>query len=300
MPGAGTLTRTISDAEGKQELPGKTVRSEGDPDTGDLATDESYVGLGDTFTFYKDVYDWSSLDNKGLPLDATVHYGQDYDNAFWDGSRMVFGDGDGEVFTRFTVSVGVIAHELTHGFTQFTSRLEYVGQSGALNESMSDVFGAMVEQYAKKQTAAEASWLVGEGLFLPAVQGRALRSMLEPGTAYDDDVLGKDPQPADMAGYVETTEDNGGVHINSGIPNRVFAVAAQALGGSSWERAGRVWFDTLTSGTLSPTVDFAGFSSATLATASSLFGTESDVHRAIASAWSTVGVDPMDAADRKT
>jgi Zn-dependent metalloprotease len=294
--GPGGLTRTIADAQGKQELPGVAVRSEGDPDTGDAATDESYVGLGDTYTFFRDVYDWSSLDNKGLPLDATVHYGQDYDNAFWDGERMVFGDGDGEVFTRFTVSVGVIAHELTHGFTQFTSRLEYVGQSGALNESVSDVFGAMVEQYAKKQTAADASWLVGEGLFLPAVQGRALRSMLEPGTAYDDDVLGKDPQPADMAGYVETTEDNGGVHINSGIPNRAFAVAAQALGGSSWERAGRVWFDTLTSGTLSPTVDFAGFADATLTTASTLFGTESDVHRAISGAWSTVGVDPADSA----
>lgn len=101
-----------------------------------------------------------------------MHYGQDYDNAFWDGSRMVFGDGDGEVFARFTISLGVIAHELAHGFTQYTTPLEYKDQAGALNESVSDVFGALVEQYTAKQNAEDASWLIGEGLFLPAVQGK--------------------------------------------------------------------------------------------------------------------------------
>ncbi|BBE24050.1 hypothetical protein MN0502_29330 [Arthrobacter sp. MN05-02] len=144
-----------------------------------------------------------------------MHYGTDYDNAFWDGERMVFGDGDGEIFGRFTASLTVISHELVHGFTQYSTNLEYQGQSGALNESLSDVFGVLVEQRELGQDAADATWLVGAGIFTAQVQGSALRSLRAPGTAYDDDVLGRDPQPATMADYVETTSDNGGVHINS-------------------------------------------------------------------------------------
>ena len=89
-------------------------------------------------------------------------------------------------------------------------------------------------QYTAGQPAAEASWLIGEGLFTPAVHGVALRSMRAPGTAYDDPVLGKDPQPATMADYVETEDDAGGVHTNSGIPNHAFFLAATAIGGNSW------------------------------------------------------------------
>lgn len=292
LPGSGApgLTRTIFDARGTQVLPGSQVRAEGAAGTGDAATDEAYAGLGDTYALYQQAFGRASLDGAGLPLDATVHYGQSYDNAFWDGQRMVFGDGDGEVFTRFTVSASVIGHELTHGVTQYTAGLAYQGQSGALNESISDVFGVLVEQHAAGQTAAEASWLVGHGLFLPAVQGRALRDMAAPGTAYDDDVLGRDPQPATMAGYVLTTEDNGGVHLNSGIPNHAFQLAAVALGGFAWPRAGQVWFDVLTGGTLDSDVDFAGFASATVVAAGSRFGDGSDVQGAVRTAWSQVGV----------
>ena len=248
------------------------------------------MGLGDTYALFQQAFGRASLDGAGLPLDATVHYGQSYDNAFWDGQRMVFGDGDGEVFTRFTVSASVIGHELTHGVTQYTAGLAYQGQSGALNESISDVFGVLVEQHAAGQTATKASWLVGHGLFLPAVQGRALRDMAAPGTAYDDDVLGRDPQPATMAGYVLTTDDNGGVHLNSGIPNHAFQLAAVALGGYAWLRAGQVWFDVLTGGTLASDVDFAGFASATVAAAGSRFGDGSDVQGAVRTAWTQVGV----------
>lgn len=291
---AVTPTRSVFDAQFARELPGIPVRREGQPATGDASVDEAYEGLGVTFEFFRDVYGRDSLDGRGLPLDATVHYDRDYDNAFWDGERMVFGDGDGEVFGRFTASLSVIAHELAHGFTQYTSRLAYSGQSGALNESLSDVFGVLVEQYSLGQDADHASWLVGEGLFLPAVEGRALRSMIAPGTAYDDDVLGRDPQPADMNSYVETTADNGGVHINSGIPNRAFALAAVGLGGPSWDRAGQVWFDVCTDPSLSPTVDFEGFASATVQAAGSRFGEESDVRRVVAHAWASVGVAARD------
>ncbi|MDO9398673.1 MAG: M4 family metallopeptidase, partial [Herbiconiux sp.] len=246
-------------------------------------------GLGATHALLREAFGRESIDGRGLPLLATVHYGRDYDNAFWDGERMVFGDGDGEIFERFTASLSVIGHELAHGVTQYTAGLVYQGQSGALNESFSDVIGALVEQHRRGQTAGEASWLIGEGLFTSAVEGRALRSMIAPGTAYDDDVLGRDPQPADMAGYVETADDNGGVHLNSGIPNRAFALAAVELGGAAWKRAGRVWFDTI-SGPLAATASFADFAAATLEAARSRFGAESAEAVAIGRAWATVGV----------
>jgi Zn-dependent metalloprotease len=282
--------RAVTDAHGTETLPGTLVRSETDGPTGDLAVDEAFDGLGATYALYSDVYGRASIDGAGLPLDATVHYGDDYDNAFWNGDRMVFGDGDGEVFGRFTASVSVIGHELTHGVTQFTANLDYEGQSGALNESVSDVFGALVEQYAAEQTVAEASWLIGAGLFTSAVQGRALRSMKAPGTAYDDDVLGTDPQPATMAGYVTTADDNGGVHTNSGIPNHAFYLVAAALGGYAWEHAGWIWYDTLTAGAIRASVDFAGFAAATVEAAARRFGATSAEVAAVREAWSTVGV----------
>jgi len=224
-----------------------------------------------------------------------VHYGVDYDNAFWDGERMVFGDGDGEVFRGFTGSTTVIGHELAHGVVQHTANLEYQGQPGALNESIADVFGALTEQHLLGQSAAQASWLIGAEIFTDAVEGRALRSMIEPGTAYDDDELGKDPQPAHMSGFVKTTEDNGGVHINSGIPNRAFALFATALGGNAWERAGAVWYRALTGG-LSSTATFVEFADATVAAATALDGEAGDAGPSPAAAaaarraWATVGV----------
>ena len=285
------LTRTIHDAGGGETLPGEIVRREGETEVSDVAVNEAYDGLGHTYRLFDEVYERDSIDGAGLPLNGTVHYGTDYDNAFWDGERMVFGDGDGVVFTRFTASLTVIGHELTHGVTQFTANLAYQGQSGALNESVSDVFGALVEQYALGQSVAEASWLIGVGLFTDEVEGSALRSMKAPGTAYDDDVLGKDPQPDSMAGYVETTDDNGGVHLNSGIPNRAFYLAAAAIGGNAWETAGRIWYDTLTAGSIRADSDFAEFAAATTDAAFVRFGDDSVEHRAVLEAWATVGID---------
>jgi len=286
----GPLERTISDAGGTEELPGRVVRREGEPPTDDVAVTEAHDALGATHALFLEAYGRSSIDGSGLPLDATVHYGLDYDNAFWDGRRMVFGDGDGEVFRRFTASVSVVGHELAHGVTQYTTALEYEGQSGALNESVSDVFGALVEQHLLGQTADEATWLIGEGLFTDEVQGRALRSMAAPGTAYDDDVLGKDPQPAHMDDYVETTEDAGGVHLNSGIPNKAFHLVATALGGRAWERAGQVWYDAITSGDVSPTSTFAEFAAVTVAAAEARWGAGSSEARATTEGWRGVGV----------
>jgi Zn-dependent metalloprotease len=282
--------RTISDAQNRERLPGARVRSEDDPPTGDESVDEAFDGLGSTFDFFWDAFKHNGIDDAGGQLLATVHYGRDYDNAFWNGERMVFGDGDGDIFTGFTGSITVIAHELAHGVTEASGGLLYEGQSGALNESISDVFGALAEQHQLGQTADEASWLIGAGIFTDAVQGRALRSMIEPGTAYDDDVLGKDPQPGHMRDYVVTEGDNGGVHINSGIPNRAFALTALALGGHAWERAGLIWYRALTSGTLSNTADFAEFAAATVAAAEAEYGVESEEVAAVRAGWAAVGV----------
>ena len=286
--------RTVSDAENSETLPGTTVRSEGDDATGDEAVDEAYDGLGATFALFSEVYGRNSIDGAGLPLDATVHYGVDYDNAFWNGDRMVFGDGDGEIFRRFTASLTVIGHELAHGVTQYTAELVYEGQSGALNESLSDVFGVLVEQYSLEQSAAEASWLIGAGLFTDEVEGSALRSMKAPGTAYDDDVLGADPQPGHFDDYVETDDDNGGVHINSGIPNRAFYLVAERLGGNAWERAGQIWYDTLGL-ELKPRSTFAEFAAATVTAAAARYGESSDEVEAVHAGWTGVGV-AVDAA----
>jgi Thermolysin metallopeptidase, alpha-helical domain/Thermolysin metallopeptidase, catalytic domain/Emfourin len=288
------LQRTIGDAKNTEELPGQTVRTEGQGATGDPAADEAYDGLGDTYALYSDAFKRDSLDGNGLPLLATVHYGQDYDNAFFNGEQMVFGDGDGKVFQRFTLSVDVIGHELTHGVTAYTANLDYSGQSGALNEHISDAFGSMVKQKKLDQTADQADWLVGAGLFTPVVHGVALRSMKEPGTAYDDPQLGKDPQPADMSGYVDTTDDNGGVHLNSGIPNRAFALAAVAIGGKTWEGIGLVWYDVLT-GSIETTCDFATFAGLTVSAAGARFGEGSSQQQAVQEAWITVGVLTADA-----
>jgi Zn-dependent metalloprotease len=286
----GPSNRSVFDAGGSEVLPGKLVRKEGESATGDPATDEAYAGLGHTHRLYADVFGRNSIDGRGLPLNATVHFGKLYDNAFWDGTQMVFGDGDGEVFERFTKSISVIGHELAHGVTQYSAALVYRNQAGAINESMSDVFGALVEQYVKNQSAAEASWLIGEGLFTPEVEGRALRSMKAPGTAYDDDVLGKDPQPDSMDSYVRTSADNGGVHINSGIPNRAFYLVSEKLGGNAWDSPGRIWYETLTSGDLPTGATFTVFARATAATAAELFGSDSKEHDAVRNAWETVKV----------
>jgi Zn-dependent metalloprotease len=286
----GPPQRTVYDTGASESLPGQVVRKEGEPATGDASADEAYAGLGHTHRLYAEAFGRNSVDGQGLPLDATVHFGKLYDNAFWNGEQMVFGDGDGEIFQRFTRSLSVIGHELAHGVTQHSAGLVYRNQAGAINESMSDVFGALVEQYVARQSAAEASWLIGEGLFTDQVEGSALRSLKAPGTAYDDDVLGKDPQPDSMDSYVRTTADNGGVHINSGIPNRAFYLVASELGGNAWETAGRIWYDTLTGGGLPANATFTRFAKATAASARELFGTESVEHDAVRKAWETVKV----------
>jgi hypothetical protein len=271
------LERLIHDAQNTEVLPGELVRSEGDEPVADEAVNEAYDGLGASYALFSEVFSRDSLDGRGMPLMASVHYGTDYDNAFFDGRLMVFGDGDDEVFTGFTGSVSIIGHELSHGVISHTADLEYSGQPGALNEHCADVFGALTEQHAAGQNAEDADWLIGAGIFTAEVTGRALRSMIEPGTAYDDDVLGKDPQPSHMDDFVTTESDNGGVHLNSGIPNRAFALAATAVGGPPGQAADRSGTGCSPVMRSRPRTDFAEFAELTIAEAAEQFGRGSDV-----------------------
>ena len=287
LPGSGDAAWTIHTAGNGSTLPGEPVRSEGEPPSGDLAVDEAYAGTEASVDLFRTVFSRDSYDGRGAPTVLTVHYERNYDNAFWDGRQLVFGDGDGKVFERFTKPVDVLAHEFTHAVTQYTAGLTYQGQSGALNESVSDVFASMVKQRLLGQSAQEADWLIGEGIFMPSINGRGLRSMSAPGTAYDDPVIGKDRQVGSMDDYVDTSEDNGGVHINSGIPNRAFYLVATELAEPTWERAGRIWYATLTGG-LAASTDFTGFAQATVDAAAELY--DDAVSSVVAEAWRSVGV----------
>jgi len=287
--GAG-LQRTIYNGDHRTTLPGSLICSEGNIDRNhsDADTMNAYDGLGDTYNFYKTAYGRNSIDNRGMPLKATVHYDNRYDNAFWNGSQMVFGDGDGVIFKSFTVSVDVIGHELTHGVTQHECNLVYQAQSGALNESMSDVFGSLIKQWVLHQTADQADWLIGDGLL---AHGGALRSMKAPGSAYKNDPnIGDDPQPADMSGYVDTEDDNGGVHLNSGIPNHAFYLAAAALGGNAWEQAGKIWYVALP--TLPENCSFQQAADLFHRAAVGLYGADSKQADAVGNAWANVGLPP--------
>lgn len=284
----GVVQRTIYNARHKGTLPGSVVRKEGQAAIHNRASDEAYDYLGATYDFYWKVLQRDSLDNKGLPLVASVHYEVDYPNAYWDGKQMIFGDGDGKIFNRFTIAIDIVAHELTHGVTESQNALLYIEQSGALNESMSDVFGAMVKQYHLKQSVDQADWIVGAGILFKGINGKGLRSMSAPGTAYDDPLLGKDPQPPTMAGFVSNRADNGGVHVNSGIPNRAFYLAATALGGNSWETTGKVWYQTLCDPTLTRTARFDEFAKLTVKHAKALLGQKAALQ--VQTAWKTVEV----------
>jgi Zn-dependent metalloprotease len=281
----GELRRTIFDAHRSTMLPGKLVVGEGGALPGGKAASpvrEAYENSGLTYNFFKEVFGRNSVDDRGHRLDSTVHFARDYDNAFWNGTQMVYGDGS--TFHDFTGALDVVAHELTHGVTQFAvpgGGLVYQGQSGALNESFSDCFGSMVKQWAKRQSVGAADWLIGDSI-VPAGDA-ALRSMAEPSR-------GLDPQPATMKDFVETGEDNGGVHINSGIPNHAFYLACQALGKEtkSWEVAGKIWYRAL--GLLQPFATFKQAQEACVHAAAMLYGEGSTQPKAVKDAWAQVGV----------
>lgn len=232
--------RSVYDSQNRwEQRVGTPVRAEGDDPTADADVNSAYDHTGTVREYFATQHGRDSIDGAGLPLILNVHYGVRYMNAFWDGDEMTFGDGDGRVFVGFARSLDVVAHELAHGVTQYTAMLEYRSQSGALNEHLSDVWGSAITQWANGEDADTADWLIGDEILAPGLEGQALRSMKAPGTAYDNPMMGKDPQPAHMSDYDASPADNGGVHVNSGIPNKAFYLAATAIGTPA---AASIWY----------------------------------------------------------
>ncbi|MCK8490455.1 MULTISPECIES: M4 family metallopeptidase [Spirosoma] len=264
-PPTKNADRLVYDSKTTQNQRLLLVRKEGGAASADPIVNTVYENTGAVRSYYKDTFNYLSVDNHGADLVLNVHFGKAYANAFWDGDEMTFGDGDGEVFINLANAIDVTAHELTHGVVQYTAGLNYQGQSGALNEHYADVFGSVIKQIAKKETAATADWLIGDEIMGPTLKGQALRSMKAPGTAYDNKLMGKDPQPAHMDNIYKGSQDNGGVHINSGIPNKIFYLVSVGI---ETDKAALLWFETLK--TLKPTTNFKSFKTAVLKQAKKL------------------------------
>lgn len=289
---AKTPRRVVYTAKNQTQLPGTIIRRENTQDTGDEDVDRVYDAAGHTWHFYYDLFGRNSINRRGMILRQTVHYGENYANAFWNGKQMVYGEGDGEVFGSFTGDIDVIGHELTHGVVQYEANLEYRFQSGALNESMADIFGIMIKQRAMNEDVNKSDWLIGKNIIMG--DEYALRSLKAPGTAYrNHPLIGTDPQPATMKDYknLNAWQDNGGVHINSGIPNFAFYVTCKNLGGFSWEKAGRIWYEALCNRNLmNSTSQFADAKAATITTAGRLFGSGSLEEKAVIAGWNEAQV----------
>lgn len=282
--------RSTYDA-GNTEFPagglGKLMRKDSQGATGDKAIDAAHDNAGLVHEFYASILGRDSIDGRGMQITSVVHYGSAFNNAYWDGEKMTYGDGDGKLFSPLSGALDVVAHEMAHGVTEHTAGLAYRNQSGALNESWSDVFGELVEQWAENRTgfgtpdaAKAADWLIGEDVFTPGTAGDALRSMRTPGTGYKGD-----PQPGHMKDYKRMTGDSGGVHVNSGIPNKAAYEAGIRIGG---EKLAKIWYTALTD-YLKSNSTFSDAANATFAAAQRLYGTGAE-SQAVLDAWQAVGI----------
>jgi len=229
VPGAGTAGRLIYDDQNQWIENVQFVRGEGDPDVAQHNANVAYDNLGAVRTYYHDKLGRNSIDNAGLNLVGNVNFGVGFDNAFWDPATlvMVFGNGSNTVFKDLTGDLDVAGHELTHGVTQFTAGLNYTpDQSGALNESFSDMLGTAIDARGAGRDTETHNWLIGEDIMADDLYGEALRNMAEPGTAFDNPIMGRDPQPRDMNGYFEPADP----HLMSGITNRWFYLICREIG----------------------------------------------------------------------
>ncbi len=286
---AGEKYRLVYDMEQRTSpLPGQLVREEGDASGTDDAVNEAYDYAGHTYDFYSALFGRNSLDGNGMILKSIVHYGENVPNAFWDGEQMLYGDGDGSIFLRFTRSIEVVAHELTHGVIQYESNLVYQDEPGALNEHFADVMSVLVEQRHKNQSVGEADWWLGGEILAPAVQARGIRTLTEEKAYENNPYLGTDPQPKHMRDKYTGPQDNGGVHINSGIPNHAFYLVAMELGGNAWEKAGVIWYKTLRA--LNRFSEFQEVASMTYQIAGTEYGSGSKEQQATKAAWERVGI----------
>jgi Zn-dependent metalloprotease len=286
MPSAlaavGPPAVTVYDCGHGSALPGTHVTNPGS--SSDTTAKRAFAEATAVADFYQKLFGRNSVDNAGKTLLSSIHYSVDYNNAFWNGSQMTYGDGDGNIFIDFTKGNDVIGHELTHGVTQYSAGLSYVNQAGGLNESISDVFGSMFRQWQANQDVTKADWLIGKDIMGPAALARGftcLRDMSSPAAKH---CLA--PQPTKFSQY----RDGMDPHESSGIPNLAFYKAATAIGGKSWEKAGKIWYQALTGFSPSPNMKMKVFADRTRKLAGSLFPSEPSVKTAVDKAWTAVGL----------
>ena len=272
----------VFDCHTGTSLPGTPVGNPGS--SVDATAKRAYVEEEAVAKFYWEVFKRDSIDGHHMTLISSIHYGVKFNNAFWNGSQMTYGDGDGQVFADFTLGDDVIGHELTHGVTQHSLALNYSGEAGGLNESISDVFGSMFRQWEKKQTVAQADWLIGADIMGPVSKQKGytcLRNMANP-----KDTHALAPQPDHYYPGLGNLDP----HYSSGVPNLAFTKAAKAIGGHSWEKAGQIWYKALTGSGPSPSMTMHQLAARTRSLSSSMYPSDASIHTAVDSAWTAVGL----------
>ena len=267
---------------------------------------DAQFGQEATLNYYQTIHNRNGIDGSGGPrissggstavIQSRVHYSSNYNNAFWNGSYMTYGDGDGTTFSPL-VTLDIAGHEMTHGVTERTANLTYARESGGLNESMSDIFGAMVESFARGGVVDADTWKIGEQAYTPANgTGDALRSMSDPPSAGDPDHYSERLYPGTCT--PSNANDQCGVHSNSGISNKAFFLAVAGgthpqsgvtVTGIAANDAARIFYRGLTV-YMTASTNFAGARTATLNAATDLFGSASTQYTTITNAWCAVGV----------
>jgi Zn-dependent metalloprotease len=273
---------TVFDCQNHTTLPGVAIAN---PDAGsDQTGKRAYIETSAVVEFYHSIFGRMSFDNAGSALISSIHYSVNYNNAFWNGSQMTYGDGDGNIFIDFTKGNDVICHELTHGVTQYTLGLNYENQAGGLNESISDVFGSMFRQWRNNQDVTQADWLIGADILGPGATSRGFTCLRDLAKPNDKHCLAKQPT------HFKEYEDGMDPHESSGIPNLAFYKAAMALGGNSWTIAGRIWYQAMAAFGPSPNMTMKQFAKRTRTLATSMFKSKPAVFTAIDKAWKAVGL----------
>lgn len=293
MAGSWPLHRQIFDGQGQTFLPGRLLRDEDAAPAHDKPANDAYDNVGIALQFFSDVLGRNSVDGKGMRIDTTVHYGYAFANAMWTGRQMIVGDGDSRDVRELAKSLGIIAHELTHGVTQhlISGGLGVVqmagqppllkGEAGALNESLSDVCASMVKQWHAGQDVTAADWLMGEDILAPRV-GRAVRSLKDPGNT--DLTWSQDDQIKDYRRFKPTDD----VHKASGIANYAFYVTAMELGGHTWDALAPIWLKGFER--LRARASFLDAAHATVAVAAAVHGAGSRPHQAVKAGWKAANV----------
>lgn len=233
---------------------------------------------GKVYDYYYSTHGRNSYDGNGADIISSVHYGDNYNNAFWNGSQMVYGDGDGTTFRPLSGALDIVCHELTHAVTSKTAQLIYQDQSGALNEAFSDIFASCIDRN---------DWWIGEDVYTPGISGDGLRSMSDPTLGiFDPENPWGGGQPDHMDDYIETSEDNGGVHLNNGIPNKAFYNVVQSIG---FDPAEKIYYRALTV-YINSSAQFIDVRNDILQACSDLYGETDGKYADIQDAWADVGV----------